>query len=279
MEHEQDQDVSLEQRFSEDLRTDRQSHPWRQKYKKGGKAKDFKAVSDSTLAPLILERDFLRNHSDAIKERRTVQVELENQRRARMQLHIQIKQLQTITDSMQSHIQVLRAERSQLESNRTTLEVSCGRCPVGWIFLKTSCYFYSNSPSNAKKNWPDSRADCTSRGGDLLVINNLEEQKAINNNYPKILGTGVQWKMGFWIGLTDRVTNGVWTWVNNATENDTMYWQSGQPNNEESLAGHCVAFGRNIQSWRSWYNRNCENDELNWICEMKPKVAMETTFM
>lgn len=235
------------------------------------KAKDFD-VSDPTLGPLIMERDFLRNHSDAtIKESQAVRVELENQRRTQLELQVRIKQQQTVTDRLQSHIQAMKMEKSLLESNITSLEVSCGKCPVGWILLKTSCYFFSSNPSNIKKNWPDSRADCISRGGDLLVINNLEEQKAINNNLPKITGTGVQWKTGFWIGLTDSATNGVWVWVNNVAENNTMYWQTGQPNTESSSDAHCAAFARNIVSWRSWYNRNCQNDALNWICETKPR--------
>lgn len=236
------------------------------------KATDFKMDLDSTFAPLILRRDMLRNLSDeTVKERQSVQVELKTKRIAHMQLQVEMKQEQAKVDSWQSSIQLLREEKSQLETNKTALEVSCGRCPVDWILLRTSCYFYSSSSSSVKKNWPDSRADCKSRGGDLLMINNLEEQKAINNNYPKILGTSVQWKMGSWIGLTNNSTNRLWVWVNGAKENNTMYWQTGQPNNEASPAGHCVAFGRNIQSWKSWYNRNCENDELNWICEMDPR--------
>lgn len=55
-------------------------------------------------------------------------------------------------------------------------EENCGRCLPGWILLKSSCYYFSPRVSDSKKNWPDSRADCISHGGDLLVINNLEEQ-------------------------------------------------------------------------------------------------------
>lgn len=300
MEPGHDLDTSFEKRDSKDLRTSRR--PQRQKIRQGAglgfpsyrvisfclglldialliaalvlgmycaKAKDFD-VSDPTLGPLIMERDFLQNHSDAtIKESQAVRAELDNQHRTQLELQVQIKQHQTITDSLQSHIQALKVEKSLLESNITALEVSCGRCPVGWILLKTSCYFFN--PSNIKKNWPDSRADCISRGGDLLVINNVEEQKAINNNLPKIPGANVHWKMGFWIGLTDSATNGKWVWVNNVAENNTMYWQTGQPSTETSLDAHCVAFARNILSWRSWYNRNCQNDALNWICETKAR--------
>ncbi|XP_072313465.1 C-type lectin domain family 4 member E-like [Eucyclogobius newberryi] len=296
--------MSLEQRNTMDLNTNRQSYIQRPKFRKGvvfgfpqhrvvllclslldtalliaalvlgiysAKAKDFQQLSDSAFAPLVIERDFLRNHSGVIKESLVTQVALESQRRAHMLMKVQIKQQKAIGDSLQSHILALRAEKTQLEANKTVLDDNCGRCPLGWILVKSSCYYYSIPPSNGKKNWSDSRADCISRGGDLLVINNMEEQKAINNNYPKMIGTGPQWKMGFWIGLTDTVSNGVWVWVNHANENNTMYWQNEQPSHDEGLAGHCAAFGRNILSWRSWYNRNCEHDALNWICEMEPK--------
>lgn len=46
----------------------------------------------------------------------------------------------------------------------------------GWIFQKRSCYYFSDEEVSSKKNWTDSRNYCMSKGGDLLVINNLEEQ-------------------------------------------------------------------------------------------------------
>ncbi|KAK7903890.1 hypothetical protein WMY93_016497 [Mugilogobius chulae] len=310
MDSESDQNMPPEQRITEDLNTSRSSHFQHQKRRKGtlfglpqyrvvllclslldtallitalvlgmycAKAKDLQQVTDSAFAPLVIERNFLRNHTDVIKEKLATQVELESQRRAHMQLKVQIKQQQVISDSLQKNILVMKTEKAQLEANKTALETNCGRCPSGWIFLKTSCYYYSMPPSNAKKNWADSRADCNNRGGDLLVINNLEEQKAINNNYPKMTGTGPQWKMGFWIGLSHSVSKGAWVWVNNATEDNTMYWETGQPGSEERLVRHCAAFGRNILSWKSWYNRNCEQDELNWICEMVPRTYNKLT--
>ncbi|XP_055087268.1 C-type lectin domain family 12 member B-like [Periophthalmus magnuspinnatus] len=304
MDSECDQDMSLEQRITKDRNTSRKSNLQHKKFRKGvifgfplyrvvllcltlldtalliaalalgmycAKVKDFEQASNSALTPLIIERDFLRNQTNVIKEKLATQMELENQRRAHMQMKVQLKQLQAITDSLQTHILALRAEKTSLEDKRTLLESNCGKCPRGWISFKTSCYYYSFSLSNSKKNWSDSRADCIRQGGDLLVINNLDEQIAINNNYPKITGTGPMWKMGSWIGLTDIVTTGVWVWVNNATENNTMYWQTDEHSNEESLGRHCAAFGRNIVSRKTWYTRNCENDELSWICEMESR--------
>lgn len=55
-------------------------------------------------------------------------------------------------------------------------ENSCGRCKPGWLLLNTTCYFHSKSASLPLKNWWDSRTDCRARGGNLTVIDNIEEQ-------------------------------------------------------------------------------------------------------
>lgn len=232
------------------------------------KAKDFKDVSDPALTPLLIERDFLLNHSDVIAKELGVTAEKEKQRKAQVQMQVEIKQLQTVSDSLQSHIQALRADKAQLESNRTALEVSCGRCPVGWVFLLTSCYFYANFELPLKKNWTESRADCVRRGGDLLVINSFEEQKAINYHCPVTHHYQHWWNAGYWIGLKEGAMHGVLTWVNNAIENNTMNWKPDQP--EASPGRPCVANYRNLVTWKSWYKGNCDN-KLNWICEMEPR--------
>lgn len=56
---------------------------------------------------------------------------------------------------------------------------SCGRCLPGWFLFNTTCYFHSQSLSNPLKNWSDSRDDCISRGANLTVIDNWEEQVSL----------------------------------------------------------------------------------------------------
>uniref|UniRef100_A0A3B4H8Q8 C-type lectin domain-containing protein n=1 Tax=Pundamilia nyererei TaxID=303518 RepID=A0A3B4H8Q8_9CICH len=58
-------------------------------------------------------------------------------------------------------------------------EETCGRCPTGWLLLKTSCYYFSHHEINSRKNWTESRQYCINQGGDLLVINNLEDHNNI----------------------------------------------------------------------------------------------------
>lgn len=68
-------------------------------------------------------------------------------------------------------------------------EKNCARCPPEWVHLKSSCYYFSNSDADLelRKNWLDSRGDCISKGGDLLVINSLEEQVSQNKKERKMV--------------------------------------------------------------------------------------------
>lgn len=54
---------------------------------------------------------------------------------------------------------------------------SCNKCQPGWMLLKSACYYFSSqNKSDTKRNWDESRGNCVNQGGDLLVIDSLEEQ-------------------------------------------------------------------------------------------------------
>lgn len=54
---------------------------------------------------------------------------------------------------------------------------SCNKCQPGWVFLKSACYYFSSqNTSESRRNWFDSRSSCVSQGGDLLMIDSVEEQ-------------------------------------------------------------------------------------------------------
>ncbi|KAF0044431.1 hypothetical protein F2P81_003589 [Scophthalmus maximus] len=142
---------------------------------KCAKAKDL-PISNSAATPLLVEVNYLSNHNDIIRAKLETQAALARERTFHQELKMQLKQTKTVTDGLQRRIETLQTERTNLKANKTSLEENCGRCLPGWILLKSSCYYFSPRVSNSKKNWPDSRADCISHGGDLLVINNLEEQ-------------------------------------------------------------------------------------------------------
>ncbi|XP_069391831.1 C-type lectin domain family 4 member E-like [Paralichthys olivaceus] len=236
------------------------------------KAKDLQ-VPYSAVTPFIVELNYLKsNHSEMIRGRLEFQATLLRERAIQPHLVLAVKQKKTVIDVLQRQIETLETEKTHLKNNRTTLEESCDRCPPRWILLKSSCYYFSQPESTSKKNWPDSRAYCMSRGSDLVVINNLEEQILVNENLPQLsTRNNIWWLNSFWMGLTDVVAHGTWVWVNNATEVETMYWKDGQPNNRGDQSGNCAATYHGSDTRRTWFNGNCHDLDLHWICEMEPK--------
>ncbi|XP_071355031.1 macrophage mannose receptor 1-like [Trachinotus anak] len=237
------------------------------------KAQDLQ-ISYSAAAPLIAELNHLRNHSGIIKAKVEAQAALMRERASHLQLKLQVNQKKTISDGLQEQLETLYTEKTNIKSNLTALEESCGRCLQGWMFLKSSCYYFSYRSSKNKKNWPDSRADCISQGGDLLVINNFEEQQLMSDNFPKLMSSGSYFEQGFWIGLSENVAEEKWVWVDNTTVVETMYWRNGQPSRNEPQSRGCAAFNYYSDARRTWYNANCHDHELKWICEMEPNCLL-----
>lgn len=86
----------------------------------GGKAKDFQ-ISHSAATPLMVELNFLRNHSGIIKDKVKAQAALVRERANHLQLKMQVKQKKTITDAFQSKIETLKTEKIKLQGNKTSL--------------------------------------------------------------------------------------------------------------------------------------------------------------
>ncbi|XP_056250248.1 CD209 antigen-like protein E [Seriola aureovittata] len=228
-------------------------------------------VSHSAATQLIDELNYLRsNHSDVIEAEEEAKKELQREIKSHAQLKVQIQQLKTMNDGYQKQIEGLRAEKTTLQSNMSALEGTCGRCLSTWILLNSTCYFFSYiESSTVKKNWPDSRADCISRGADLVVIDNPEEQKFVSESLKTLKGSRGSWENGFWIGLTDIETEGAWVWINNVTEVEQRYWMDGEPNNSGDHGEDCaMAVYRYTNPWKTRFDGKCNEHRLPWICEM-----------
>uniref|UniRef100_A0A3Q4GQ12 C-type lectin domain-containing protein n=1 Tax=Neolamprologus brichardi TaxID=32507 RepID=A0A3Q4GQ12_NEOBR len=144
---------------------------------------------------------------------------------------------------------------------------SCGGCLPGWALFNSSCYFFSYiESSTVKKNWHQSREDCGSRGSDLVVIDDQEEQKFISSNIQNMKTSGQWWENGFWIGITDIETENRWVWINNVTEVEQRYWMDGEPNNHgKEDCG--VAVSSIFNPWKTRFDGHCNRHNLHWICE------------
>uniref|UniRef100_A0A3P9MD85 C-type lectin domain-containing protein n=1 Tax=Oryzias latipes TaxID=8090 RepID=A0A3P9MD85_ORYLA len=107
------------------------------------------------------------------------------------------------------------------------------RCPAGWIRFGSSCYFFSGE----SKSWDKARESCRTTEADLVVINSTDEKV----------------DQPVWIGLTDKVQEGTWKWV------DGSPLTLNQRYGEEDCAEIRETPG-------FWNDISCETS-LRWICE------------
>ncbi|KAG2458703.1 CLC4E protein, partial [Polypterus senegalus] len=82
-------------------------------------------------------------------------------------------------------------------------ERKCVFCPESWVPFNTNCYYFANDT----KTWADSRDNCTSMGGHLVIIESQEEQNFLLNK------TRSKTVKSHWIGLTDQKAEGFGTRV------------------------------------------------------------------
>uniref|UniRef100_A0A672Y846 C-type lectin domain-containing protein n=1 Tax=Sphaeramia orbicularis TaxID=375764 RepID=A0A672Y846_9TELE len=121
----------------------------------------------------------------------------------------------------------------------------------GWRMSFCSCYFFSSTAGP----WEAGRNDCKNRDADLVVIDSTEEQF--------IQG----FKDYYWIGLTDRVNEGTWKWVDGSPVTLT-FWDKGEPNN--GMGSNGVNLGEEDCAEKpvkgKWNDLSC-NTLRRWICE------------
>jgi len=84
-------------------------------------------------------------------------------------------------------------------------------------------YFLTTSTT-----WTNAQDQAVAAGGNLVTINDAAEQNWLSS----VFGTTEL----FWIGLTDRVTEGVFQWVSGQPVTYTN-WAPGEPNNYQPLRG------------------------------------------
>ncbi|XP_005917057.3 C-type lectin domain family 4 member M [Haplochromis burtoni] len=227
-------------------------------------------ISNPAVTQLFSELDYLRsNHSDVIEAEEEAKKALESAINNHKEVKVKIEQLKTVNDGYQKQMQALQVEKANLKSNISVLEGSCGGCLPGWALFNSSCYFFSYTESSTvKKNWHESREDCVSRGSDLVVIDNQEEQKFISSNIQNMKTSDQWWQSGFWIGITDIETENRWVWINNVTEVEQRYWMDGEPNDQGTHGEDCgVAVSSIFNPWKTRFDGRCNWHNLHWICE------------
>ncbi|XP_026232666.1 asialoglycoprotein receptor 2-like [Anabas testudineus] len=150
----------------------------------------------------------------------------------------------------------LKTSLTEMSAERKRLQCLCKQkktCPPGWTKFWCSCYLLSTKTGS----WATGREDCRTRGGDLVVIDSIEEQTYVS----KFTNTNT------WIGLSDSDEEGTWEWVDE-TPLTVKYWSLNQPDNGNGLTEQseedCVyIIGGGASKWRDY---SCEAFLL-WMCE------------
>ncbi|XP_061736835.1 CD209 antigen-like protein E [Nerophis ophidion] len=123
-------------------------------------------------------------------------------------------------------------------------------CPHGWILFGSSCYYISSQ----RRSWDKSRQDCLQRHADLVIINSRQEQAFL---------TG--FTEAAWIGMSDRVQEGNWIWVDGTPVNrDKLKWAPGQP--DGAFGGEDCGDLRTMSNFLGLNDSKC-SAQSKWICE------------
>ncbi|KAM4838534.1 killer cell lectin-like receptor subfamily B member 1 [Urocitellus parryii] len=137
----------------------------------------------------------------------------------------------------------------QEKRNYTTETPRQLQCPKHGLQLRDKCFTISSS----SKTWNNSLADCSQRESSLLLIQDQEELRFIQNmiKYEGNL---------YWIGLNFTLSEKKWKWINGSLLNHDILKIVGE-NKENS----CAAISN-----MKVFSESC-NSENKWICEKKLK--------
>ncbi|MEP0981787.1 Ig-like domain-containing protein [Leptolyngbya sp. FACHB-17] len=124
------------------------------------------------------------------------------------------------------------------------------------IDLKDNAYYYNGKLYllSSSATWETAQTYAQSLGGNLITINDATEEAWLKSTFGST--------ESFWIGLTDKVTEGTFAWANGET---TTYrnWAAGEPNNSNNEDYVSMNFGSN----RQW-NDNSSTATMRGIVEI-----------
>uniref|UniRef100_A0A8C7X592 C-type lectin domain-containing protein n=1 Tax=Oryzias sinensis TaxID=183150 RepID=A0A8C7X592_9TELE len=123
-------------------------------------------------------------------------------------------------------------------------------CAEKWIRFGSSCYFFSEK----SKSWDEARE---ANEADLVVINTNEEKVLVSLNYVY---------KSVWIGLTDKVQEATWKWVDGSPLT-LKFWGENQPDSDGGGKIHGEEDCAEIRETPGFWNDLPCGTPLRWICE------------
>ena len=125
-------------------------------------------------------------------------------------------------------------------------------CPEGWTHFNSNCYKLFEE----HLAFEDAEAQCQKHGAHLASIHNQME----NNFVTRYV------KSEIWIGGSDKIQEGSWTWTDGSTWGDYSYWARNEPNNNHGI-DDCLK----MSVWRkgyvkNWWDMFC-TDRVPFVCK------------
>ncbi|XP_055007226.1 C-type lectin domain family 4 member M-like [Boleophthalmus pectinirostris] len=197
------------------------------------------------------ERDELQKmYSILMAEKKSLLEEKDELQTINSFLNTSHQNLSEERDELQRLYSALQARYNNVDEEKNKILAKLQKLNNNWLYFSGSFYHCSDN----KRSWEDSRSFCQEQGGDLVVINNEEEQ-----NFLRVYG-GRRW-----IGLSDRQTEGVWKWVDGSSLTLSS-WLSGEPNDGNGNEDCGEILMRDNGDWK--LNDLSCNNEQSCICEM-----------
>ncbi|XP_055732126.1 asialoglycoprotein receptor 1-like [Salvelinus fontinalis] len=212
----------------------------------------------------ILQADYNQNLTSALMIKNRELQELQDK----------IKDLQEKERAVRQENEELKKQKNPPSCPTNTGNKDCPKprnCAENWEYYGGKCYYFSPD----KLTWVQSRDECITRGGHLVIIGSREEQKFLDQQ----IGTKMLYAEDkFWIGLTDSTNENEWLWVDNSSLNSsTSFWLSTtEPDNWKGDGGKysegedCARMGEpgGTEDGKSWLDFNCNKTQRR-ICETK----------
>ena len=177
-------------------------------------------------------RDVLAKTVDDLQENIELQKKSVEQK---LEIEVKLQHLQNLTKYQKAYT-TLKNLALQSPIELSWLQSAVTNPNNGHIYLLTEA-----------KTWTEAQSEATKLGGNLVSINNAEEQQWLWKNF-SIVGN-------YWIGLKRNLSNNSWEWVNGETAT-YFNWDPDEPNN----AGGIENYGMIIGSQDVFYDQGKWND-------------------
>ncbi|XP_064355440.1 CD209 antigen-like protein C isoform X2 [Dromaius novaehollandiae] len=122
------------------------------------------------------------------------------------------------------------------------------RCSAGWKIFEKSCYSFSVETMS----WEDAKQVCLDQDSHLVIVNTEEEQKFLKDN--------INSSSTYWLGVTDKLEEGSWLWVNGQPAT-LGFWNTWRENRDREQQD-CGSIGPD----GIWTDERCSRAH-HWICE------------